>query len=165
MLYLIGVRHDLQFEPSPSDVYKIVRDKRAIFKAHVLEIIDNLGIQILAEEFSDDAKKLWSARETVLEQIATDKGIEHRFCDPDSIEKKELGIELNPHKETDSDREKRRRVWLCRIGDCKRKRVLFVCGDDHFDSFAEKLSAAGFDVRRGLTLQISKREEFETHGL
>jgi hypothetical protein len=92
MIYLIGVRHDLQFEPAPTDVYKIVRDKRALFKAHVLEVIEKLGITVLAEEFGDEAKTTWRVSESILEQFAKAKGIQHRFCDPDSVEKRALGI-------------------------------------------------------------------------
>jgi hypothetical protein len=165
MIYLIGVRHDLQFEPAPTDVYKIVRDKRALFKAHVLEVIEKLGMTVLAEEFGDEAKTTWRVSESILEQFAKAKGIQHRFCDPDSIEKRALGIEVDPKKETDSDRDKRERVWLCRIGDCKNKNVLFVCGDRHFEPFADKLIASGFDVQRGPTYPISDKEEWETHGL
>jgi hypothetical protein len=58
MVYLIGVNHVVQFgAPSRAPNSKIVREKRESFKAHVLEIIEKLNITILAEEFSQEAKK------------------------------------------------------------------------------------------------------------
>jgi TolB-like protein len=89
--------------------------------------------------------------ETVLEQFSKAKGIEHRFCDPESKERKALGIE-------ESDWRKREHVWLSRIADCKRRRVLFVCGDNHYDAFAQLLESNGFSVRRGAHYDISDEE-------
>jgi hypothetical protein len=136
MVYLIGVHHLLQHD-APS--VKIVREKRATFKAHVLEVIEKMNISILAEEFNEDAKKNAGVRKTTLEQFGNVKRIEHRFCDPNSKERKEKGIEK-------SDWDKREEIWLARIKDCKSKNVLFVCGDDHSESFGGKLIGAGFDV-------------------
>jgi hypothetical protein len=157
MIYLIGVRHDIQFDPAPH-VARIVRDKRAAFKVHVLEVIEKFRITVLAEEFNDEAKKMWRVNETTLERIAKDKGIEHRFSDPTAVERNENEIEK-------SDSDKREQFWLSCIQDCKDKNVLFVCGDDHFDSFGKKLSAAGFDMKRGLRLDISDADVWATYGL
>jgi hypothetical protein len=159
MLYLIGVNHIQQHESTRHNLSKLVRDKRAVFNAHVLEVIEKLDIAILAEEFNEEAKKRWGVSETTLEQIGKAKGIEYRPCDPDSIEKQRLGIEVDPKKETQSDRDKRERVWLSRIQDCKDKNVLFVCGDDHFKPFVEKLIAEGFDVKPGPRWKFSQDEQ------
>jgi hypothetical protein len=124
MVDLIGVNHVVQFDmPSRPINSKIVREKRASFKAHVLEIIEKLNITILAEEFSDEAKKIWDVSETTLERFAKTKRIEHRFCTPG-----------------------REEIWLSEIEDCKKKNMLFVCGSDHLESFCKKLTAVGFDV-------------------
>jgi hypothetical protein len=150
MLYLIGVNHIVQFDPAP-DLSKTVREKRASFKAHVSEIIEKLDISILAEEFSDEAKKKWGASESTLEQLGKAKRIEHRFCDATISERKENEIE-------ESDSDKREQFWLSRIQDCKNSNVLFVCGDDHCESFGKKLPAAGCDVKHGPRWCISKDE-------
>jgi hypothetical protein len=176
LLYLIGVNHAVQFKSALSQLFsesESVRAKREAFKAHVAEMIDKLGIEVLAEEFSEESKRKPQERETalndqserarfetalalcnyetVLEQFSKAKGIEHRFCDPDSKERKALGIE-------ESDWGKREQVWLSRIADCKRRRVLFVCGDNHYDAFAQLLENNGFSVRRGSHYDISDEE-------
>jgi hypothetical protein len=137
MVYLIGVHHLIQHDAAS---VKIVREKRATFKAHVLEVIEKLDISLLAEEFSEEAKKNLGVNRTTLEQFGKAKAINYRSCDPTSIKRKEKGIES-------SDWDKREEVWLSRISDCKNKNALFVCADDHFDSFSRKLTAAGLAVQ------------------
>jgi hypothetical protein len=173
----------MQFKSAWSQVFgesECVREKREAFKAHVAEMIDKLDIEILAEEWSEESRHkpqeketalddqseqaMWEAAlapcnyETVLEQFSKAEGIDHRFCDPDATEKQALGIEVDPRKETDSDRDKREQFWLSKIADCKSKRVLFVCGDDHYGAFAELLKNNGFNVRQGAHYDISDEE-------
>src|SRR5262245_9760617 len=131
LLYLIGVNHAVQFKSALAQMFgesESVRNKREAFKAHVAETIDKLGIEILAEEFNQEAKRQPDARqeeasrekaaaelgtapkplnwETVLEQFSKAEGIKHRFCDPDTKEREALGLEVDPRKETESDRRK-----------------------------------------------------------
>jgi len=166
LLYLIGVNHAVQFKSALSQLFsesESVRAKREAFKAHVAEMIDKLGIEVLAEEFSEESKRKPPERETalndqserarfetalalcnyetVLEQFSKAKGIEHRFCDPDSKERKALGIE-------ESD-------W----GKHEQRGLLFVCGDNHYDAFAQLLENDGFSVRHGAHYDI-RDEEF-----
>ena len=87
ILYLIGVNHAVQFDPVPpfSEMFRestSVRQKREAFKAHVLEAIEKLGIEIVAEEFNEGAKKKRGLSETALEQLSNIKAIAHRFCEP-----------------------------------------------------------------------------------
>ena len=178
LLYLIGGNHAVQFKSASGGESESVQKKREAFTAHVAVMIDKLDIEILAEEFSQEAKRESGVREvaavlgetaldealegfswdTVLEQFSKAKRIQHRFCDPDSIEKQALGIEVDPQKETESDRDKRERVWLRRIADCKYRRVLFVCGSNHYDAFAQLLERNGFNVQRGAHYDISDEE-------
>ena len=187
LVYLIGVNHAMQLKSATAQRWgesESVRMKREAFKAHLAEMFDKLAFEILAEEWSDEAKRKPAERETeldeqsaravfeaglaqcnyetVLEQFSKAKGIKHRFCDPTSSEKQALGIEVDPRKETDSDREKRERFWLSKIADCKQRRVLFVCGDNHYDAFAQLLESNGFNVRRGARYPVSE-EELSAH--
>ena len=154
MLYLIGVSHDIQFNPGRHPA-KVVRNKRASFKTHVLEVIETLGVSILAEEFSDESKTIRKVSESTLEQLAKAKGIEHRFCDPTSAQRRENGI-------GESDLDKREQFWLSRIRDCRGRNLLFVCGGNHVDTFGEKLIAAGFDVKHGPRWEVSTEEIWDT---
>ena len=188
LLYLIGVNHAVQFKPATSQMFpngesEAVRKKREGFIAHVAEMIDKLDIEVLAEEFSVEGKKESQTRdfvkdlakavhepfdweserqqfdwETELQKFSKAKDIEHRFCEPDWSERKALGIEVDPRKETESDWRKREQVWLSRIADCKLRRVLFVCGDNHYDAFAQLLESNGFNVQRGAHYDISDEE-------
>ena len=188
LLYLIGVNHAVQFKSAlshmfPSGESESVQKKREAFKAHVAEMIDTLDIEILAEEFSDEGKKESEAREfakdfakalhepfdwetarqqldweTELQKFSKAKDIEHRFCDPNTKERQALGIEVDPRKETESDWRKREQVWLSRIADCKLRRVLFVCGNNHYDAFAQLLATNGFNVQPGPHYPISEDE-------
>ena len=182
LLYLIGVNHAVQFKSALFSESESVRMKREAFKAHVAEMIDKLDIEVLAEEFSDEGKKESETRdfvrdfkkavqepfdwekerqqfdwETELQKFSKAKGIEHRFCDPDSKERKALGID-------ESDWGKREQVWLSRIADCEHRRVLFVCGDNHYDAFARLLENNGFNVRRGEHYDISDEEFHDQAG-
>jgi hypothetical protein len=136
MVYLIGVNHFAQFD---APTVRIVREESLGFKAHVLAIIQKYKISLLAEEFSEEAKVKWHVSESTLEELGKTEGIEHRFCDPSSIEKKKCGIEKD-------DDDKREQFWLSRIKGCGNRNVLFVCGGRHVESFRKKLSAAGFAV-------------------
>jgi hypothetical protein len=184
LLYLIGGNHAVQFKFARSLLAgesESVQKKREAFKAHVATMIDKLAIEILAEEFNKEAKEQLDSQEaaeafrerlstelgveieplsweTVLEQFSKAKGIEHRFCDPTSIEKQALGIEVDPNKETEADWRKREQFWLSKIADCKGRRVLFVCGDKHYDAFAQLLESNGFTVQRGEHYDISDQE-------
>ena len=160
LLYLIGVNHAVQFKDAQTQMLpawepESVRKTREAFKAHVAEMIDTLDIEILAEEFSEEAKTRWRVSESVLERLAKTKGIEHRFCDPDTKEREALGIEDPDSKHGRAQREQ---VWLSRIADCKLRRVLFVCGDEHYADFAQLLESNGFNVQRGPLYPISVRE-------
>ena len=112
----------------------------------------------LHQPFDWDTARQQFEWQTELQRFSRDKGIEHRFCDPDSSEKTTLGTEVDPQKETETDRRKREEVWLSRIADCKGRRVLFVCGDDHYDSFAQLLEENDFILRRGAHYSISDKE-------
>ena len=128
LLYLIGVNHAMQFKGAVAQIFgdlESVQKKREAFKGHVGEMIDKLDINILAEEFSDEAKRksaeretaldeqseqgMWETalaqcnREIVLQQFSKVNCIEHRFCDPDASEKQALGIEIDPWKEAKLD--------------------------------------------------------------
>lgn len=150
MVHLTSVgNHRVQHDAH--ETVQLVLDERWAFDAHVAELIATNDFALLAEEFSDEALKMAEASQTTLQQFATAKGIEHRFCDPNLSERNGRGI--------GDDHDERERFWLERIDDSKDRDILFVCGDDHFDSFAAKLIAAGFDVQRGLRGRLISKDD------
>src|SRR4029077_1656638 len=71
LLYLIGANHAMQFESAVAQIFRQpegVGKKRAEFTAHVAEIIDKLDIEMLAEEFSEEAKHKPAEREAALDE-------------------------------------------------------------------------------------------------
>jgi hypothetical protein len=143
MVHLIGVGNHL-FQHDAGTPVQLASPEREKFKKHVSVLIDKYDFALLAEEFSDEARRIAEASATMLQQFAKETGIEHRFCDPNSSEREERGID---------DDDKRERYWIEQIKDYKDREVLFVCAYDHFDSFAEKLTAAGFAVQPGHKMQ------------
>src|SRR5215469_336191 len=144
MIHLLGVGNHLVQHDADTQV-QLVLDERAAFDAHVAELIMTNDFALLAEEFSDEAlsneRRRAHASATILQRYAKDKGIDHRFCDPNTEERNARGI--------GDDWDKRERFWLDQISGYKDRNVLFVCADDHYERFAAKLIAAGFDVQQG----------------
>jgi hypothetical protein len=153
MVHLLGVGSHIVQHDGHTPV-KLALDERAAFEAHVAELIMTNDFALLAEEFSNEGRRKSHASATILQHFAKGKGIDHLFCDPDSGERQERGI-------GNLDYDKRKRVWLERIKGYKDRKILFVCGDDHFDSFAAKLIAAGFNVQCGRRGRIITRNDFE----
>jgi hypothetical protein len=145
MVHLIGVGNHL-FQHDADTSVQLALDEREKFKKHVSVLIDKYDFALLAEEFSDEARRMAQASATMLQQFAKETGIKHRFCDPNSRERKEHGIGKLDH-------DKRERYWIEQIKDYKDRKMLFVCAYSHFDSFAEKLTAAGFTVQRERKMQ------------
>lgn len=134
-VYLVGADHRIQWIPnSPS-----LEWEGAIsgFINFVHEKCDLLGIDLIAEEFSEYAVELNHAQDSTAKRAARETGIPHLFCDPNPHERQELGIQNN------ADREKE---WLRRIMSSGNSRILFICGDDHLKSFQSLLIDAGHNA-------------------
>jgi hypothetical protein len=89
---------------------------------------------MLAEEFSEEALSRSNAMACTVRDAARRLQVSHLLCDPDSQERGRLGVT------TDDLREQ---VWLNRLLAAGAERVLFVCGDDHLDTFPARLRDAG----------------------
>lgn len=89
-----------------------------------------LGVDLIAEEFSEYAVELNHAQDSTAKRVAREIRIPHLFCDPNPRERQELGIQ------NIADREKE---WLRRIIGSGYSHILFICGDDHLESFQSLL--------------------------
>jgi len=134
-VYLVGVDHRIQWIPdSPSLEWEIVI---LDFIKFINEKCNLLGIDLIAEEFSEHVIELNHAQDSTARHTAREIGIPHLFSDPNPHERQELGIKNN------ADREKE---WLRRIINSGNSRILFICGDDHLESFKSLLNSAGHNA-------------------
>lgn len=133
--YLIGVDHRIQYTNAgcgPEWTLDIQR-----FEDYLVERATTLDVDLLAEEFSDEAARLSNATHCTVGDAARRAGRGHLYMDPDTAERAEAGIS------TDDQREQE---WLRRLRGFDARRPLIVCGNGHVDSFAARLGAAGFRV-------------------
>jgi hypothetical protein len=171
MIYVIGVGHyDEQFPHSHN-----VREKVERLQEFVPRFCKEKGIQLIAEEWCDDARRYQSIKTTYSEDIASDLGIEYLPCDPNIAERAKLQMKSREQiaqdlgivfafiqpgskdeqrvNETDAAKEadaKRERYWLERIlaRDGANKNTLLVCGHEHADSLVALAKSKGYEVAR-----------------
>ena len=136
-VYIVGVNHRIQWwPPSPRPEWT----KRLLeFEEYLAEKCGCLQIDLLAEEFSEEALRGSNSTRSTGRNVANDRGISHRFCDPSKEERENLGIASDDH-------EQRMRLWLECILTTHSKRVLFLCGDNHVQNFSGLLTDAGHRV-------------------
>lgn len=130
------------------------------FGIYLTMIIDTEAIDLLAEELNEESIKCFRASDSIARLIASERKLNHLFCDPNSIERRNIGIptteELrqkfsyggNPTNKQNSNIETearvywpiRERFWLDRLMSRSSNRCLFVLGSNHVDSFSQLLS-------------------------
>jgi len=87
MIYIIGVDHLVQYNgPVPEPI-------RLAFRSYIMEVCREHDIDVIAEEFSEEALHdvYHATSETALEASRI-LGIQHRYCDPGEKELSKLGI-------------------------------------------------------------------------
>src|SRR6267378_7258587 len=62
------------------------------FERYLLSYTTSEGIDLIAEELSDEAIRKWKATDSVARHVAYHLGVRHLFCDPESEQRKALGI-------------------------------------------------------------------------
>lgn len=137
MVYLIGVDHIIQHLDERADESKIalVRD----FSEYLNEQAKSLRVDLIAEEFSLEALEKSNADISTAQYVSKDLGIQHLFCDLTTPERDRLNIGK-------SDHDKREQYWLNCISNYPKNTIIFICGNNHLESFKEKLLAAGRNV-------------------
>jgi hypothetical protein len=106
-----------------------------------------LKVTEIAEEFNQDALGKSNTTYCTAREVAAKLGIRHRFCDPTAEERKQHAIF------TDDQREQ---FWLRRLSGPKEEDILFICGDNHIESFSRRLTKAGYSNKI-----LSRRWGFE----
>lgn len=117
----------------------------------------------IAEELNEEGLREARVTSSVPQRIAQERGLPHRFCDPDNAERKAAGIlaasdvramalmedsvaEKEIERRVRAHYAKREEIWLRRLMDVPRP-VLFVCGADHVQSFSDLLALNSLHCR------------------
>lgn len=131
MIYLLGIDHQVQHHKQTQ--------VSMVFAFYLSKKIKELNIKLVGEEWFQDLLKENGVKTTVTQDVATKHKIDHRFCDPNRDERRD--IKWFSKKDDD----KREKFWLEKIKDKTDKNIIFVCGADHLISFSTLLSNYGVD--------------------
>jgi hypothetical protein len=155
---LIAANHSHQYPDHP-------KGRADLFGSLLAQLAHSHGVDLIAEEMSREALEMENATKSTVEAVAESLQIRHLLCDPDSAERKALGIpsyeDLKvargirhvfeaeeallkaderaywPIRETE---------WLNRLGKFPHRSVLFVLGPDHVDTFSTLLRYVDYQV-------------------
>lgn len=158
-IYLVGVNHAVQWNrSSPATVD---------YMQYLETQIKNLNIDLVAEEFSEEAVKRNKVKRTTSDEVSKKLLRKNSFlCDPDEKTREKIGYPTKAQlrqkfgvksaiegtKENKARKEHERtfwfvkeRYWLDRIKNFSQK-MIFVCGSEHIKSFSSLLKQQGYVV-------------------
>jgi hypothetical protein len=160
MLHIIGLNHRAQAR-KPGAEFTEEQQTLAECLRHTIE-----GVRpaVIAEEDSEEALAK-RGKASIVKEIADEKKIEHRFCNPTEKQRKAIGYRDGQSLELElfmNDAEGltndeifcraraieigryfpiRERFWLEQLDGCRDAHVVFVCGDLHVESFGRLLDS------------------------
>jgi hypothetical protein len=156
---LVGANHAHQLPGNPSG-------RADLFREFVAQQARACRVDLIAEEMSREALAKWKVEKSSVQAAAESVHVKHLLCDPDSAERKALGIpsyeELKAARGAShlsgEDEELlkndertywpiREKEWLKRVANINHRRVLFVIGPDHVESFSFLLQEACYRVQ------------------
>lgn len=154
---IVGTDHRFQ---TRSPDFTEPRHRR--FAAYVLDTVKANGVAALAEENNHQALAEADVSESTIQTIARELGLKHRYCDPDTKTRTELGIrqenqirisvfpkqltEAEVQQRLDESMRARERYWLSELVEFNVWPVLFVCGAEHSSPFLNLLRKNNFDA-------------------
>lgn len=165
MFHIIGVAHRAQ-AVAPCHA---LNDEQKLLSSVLTEIVQQVGPALIAEEQSQEGL---GQNISIPQRIAQEKGIEHRFCDPNQLQRTAMGYRdriaigqqiffsdegwvLSP-AEIDAKAGAiefaryfplRERFWLEQIQDRAHLELAFICGDAHVEGFTTLLNTKGISHR------------------
>lgn len=150
---LIGTHHPYQIPGNAGS------DAFGAFLALACSAFD---VRAIAEEMSTEALLESSVTRSVAEEISESRALQHRYCDPNSVQREELGIVgentvrirgfFSNWDEAAVQTELRRiyaireGVWADQLIEVDAWPTLFVCGCDHVSHFRDLLRTRGIKV-------------------
>ncbi len=165
MLYIIGVAHRAQAKTPDSQA----TEAQESFERCLRHTIEEVRPAFIGEEHNEDF--LCKGGEvSITYKVAHEKGIQHRFCDPNTREREEIGYQnfmvISQRlwmKEPNLSNEElgiksraieiaqyfpiREQFWLHRLEGCRDVHAIFVCGDIHIESFLKLLESEGISFK------------------
>ena len=168
-VFLVGTSHAYQFGEGVVFGGTTCTPEIAIqFRQYLADVRNLHGIRAFAEEMSLDALAKMELTISLPKLVADEQHLVlHRYCDPTDQEKAQLRIrqdndirfehisdgwtqeqieaDVLARGSVPSDRI-REQFWLQRIQELDVWPLLFICGADHFNSFAALLRAGRIDV-------------------
>jgi hypothetical protein len=159
IVILVGTDHTFQTPPNNAHL-----PANEAFRLAIRHICLQHKVKAIAEEMNQMALEERRTTQSVPQQLSAELNLHHLFAEPNRDERRLLGInpeEINKIKaqgwkngwtqkqidavDNESDRI-REREWLRRIQNLNTWPLLFICGADHFTSFAILLRKAGMTV-------------------
>jgi hypothetical protein len=128
-VFLVGVNHAIQW--SRSDDSLRTKEEVGRFEQYLAEQCQRHQIELLAEEWSQQFNRMNKVTESTVQSVAAELNMQDLLCDPE---------ERAP---LDFSADERERIWRDCIFAAQKQRILFVCGDDHLDSFRTLLQESG----------------------
>lgn len=157
---LVGTSHKFQLPLCGKSIEQT-------FFSTIYELSNSYGVNAIAEEMSLEALNEKGATYSIAQQLCNEKSLRHKFVDPTNKERKELGIfqdndiriegflnNWTPKfidaeilvRGSDASDSIRENFWLSKIKELDTWPLLFICGADHFNSFADLLRENGVNV-------------------
>jgi hypothetical protein len=135
MVYLVGVDRQLQHNGSHPRM-SVERTKATHgFADFLLSKGGQLKISLFAEEFNEDELTRADGTTLTVTNVARQLGVKHRFCEPEWIQRRLLGLYTDRRCED---------FWLWYLGDyLYSETILLVCGATHLPSVLAKLRHKG----------------------
>lgn len=167
---LLGIRHHLQ-----QGYWALTPPEVGAFFALVCSRANHHGVVAIAEEMSRDAMQLTAAKAmhpgsrlnafinrylksvslpSIPEQAANYLRLHYCACDPSIEEQRRLKIPKYVDDPDDPVQQRRKAIngcmreyyWLQCLNDFAQWPVFFLCGEEHFETFGEKLQSEGIKV-------------------
>jgi hypothetical protein len=171
MLHIVGVSHSVQARKKEVEE----TEAQKAFSGFLKQIIQEVHPVFIAEEQSEE-NLAGQEKISIPKEIADSEGIEPRFCDPNKAERKSIGYlsgeDLLLRKrllgrnlpfqeaflkaysiEMAQYFPRREQFWLRGLAGCREHNAVFVCGDNHVESFTSLLKGEGIPhmvVARGI---------------
>jgi hypothetical protein len=168
MIYIIGTIHSVQVWSDAkrhNTSFDASKEMMMAFENYLEETAKSLNANMIAEEACEEwILKHGQGASSVAKDVAIRSGIGHLFCDPDSQERRSIGLKVGPElteyvrkvaadtgRQFDEvyreEREKgfapREAIWIERLynHEPNNRTLIFVCGADHVETFRSALDA------------------------